>query len=371
MSFVSIDASNDTSRPTFFEMVAAERLTPSLKAAVVYSLWVYAQRRRWMRYLLEFEDEVCFFGAVVLEWSSLVSASGSLAESLYGLKRASTEPGSKGGSISSRQRFLSVLFLVVVPYLSNKLAKLGNVSNQSEGRGDMAESQTSGHTVEGSSAHSTLRSCFRRILGILKAVYPWLHLSYEGLDFIYQLKYLVGQTPYFSPWLQLSKLKVVRVSGDDVIQQVRTKETKRWQALNRVRNQPSPEWWKGVKEAFLRLGFFTSDHGRHAIVVLVFAFKALEWWYSTGEEKLQKTRALPVPPPPPPPKPHPDGVGLPEEPDTCPICRKDRQNPAQIVVSGYVFCYRCIFYFVERHKYCPVTRIPASADHIRRLFKGS
>lgn len=40
MSFVSFGTAEDPSRPTFFELVAAERLTPSLKAAVTYSLWV-------------------------------------------------------------------------------------------------------------------------------------------------------------------------------------------------------------------------------------------------------------------------------------------------------------------------------------------
>lgn len=40
MSFVSLGG--DGSRPTFFELVAAERLMPSLKAATVYSLSVYA-----------------------------------------------------------------------------------------------------------------------------------------------------------------------------------------------------------------------------------------------------------------------------------------------------------------------------------------
>lgn len=41
MSFVSVGG-DETSRPTYFEVVAAERLVPSLKAAVVYALSVRA-----------------------------------------------------------------------------------------------------------------------------------------------------------------------------------------------------------------------------------------------------------------------------------------------------------------------------------------
>lgn len=39
MSFVALGGDGST-RPTFFELVAAERLMPSLKAATVYSLSV-------------------------------------------------------------------------------------------------------------------------------------------------------------------------------------------------------------------------------------------------------------------------------------------------------------------------------------------
>ena len=48
----------------------------------------------------------------------------------------------------------------------------------------------------------------------------------------------------------------------------------------------------------------------------------LEWWYTSGEEKLASQKALPPPPPPPAPRPAPDGVPLPEDPATCPLCRQ-------------------------------------------------
>lgn len=58
MSFVSLGG--DGLRPTFFELVAADRLMASLKAAVVYSLSVYAQRRPSLHRLLDREDELFF-----------------------------------------------------------------------------------------------------------------------------------------------------------------------------------------------------------------------------------------------------------------------------------------------------------------------
>ena len=51
-------------------------------------------------------------------------------------------------------------------------------------------------------------------------------------------------------------------------------------------------------------------------------------------------------------------------------CRRPRVNPATLVVSGYVFCYPCVFGWVAQHRCSPVTRQPATLDHARRLFEA-
>jgi peroxin-12 len=40
-------------------------------------------------------------------------------------------------------------------------------------------------------------------------------------------------------------------------------------------------------------------------------------------------------------------------------------------VSGYAFCYPCIFTHVQQHGRCPVTHIPATVDSIRRLYQST
>lgn len=50
--------------------------------------------------------------------------------------------------------------------------------------------------------------------------------------------------------------------------------------------------------------------------------------------------------------------------------RHNRVNPATLAVSGYVFCYPCIFNWVAQRRCCPVTRQPATLDHVRRLFEA-
>lgn len=106
-------------KPTYFEVYAADKLVPSLKAALIYSLsvrgrsgllspicvhvsssWaavacadgvlllqVAGQTRSWVLRLLQYEDEVFALVSLLLERHSLANLHATFAESLYGLKR--------------------------------------------------------------------------------------------------------------------------------------------------------------------------------------------------------------------------------------------------------------------------------------------
>lgn len=115
MSFVSLGG--DGLRPTFFELIAADRLMPSLKAAVVYGLSVAAQRRPGLHRLLDREDELFFLVAIALDRQALAAGGGSFAEGLYGLRRAPVEGAAgagAGGPLSPSQRQMSLVLLVSV-----------------------------------------------------------------------------------------------------------------------------------------------------------------------------------------------------------------------------------------------------------------
>ncbi len=42
-----------------------------------------------------------------------------------------------------------------------------------------------------------------------------------------------------------------------------------------------------------------------------------------------------------------------------------------VEVSGYVFCYPCIFRHVSEHGRCPVTLVSATVDNVRRLYQNT
>ena len=126
-------------RPTFFELIAADKLVPSLRAALVYSVGVLVSRRPSLARLLDHEDEAFALFMLLVEWHSFATSDGSLAEGLYGLQRTRargsraprTEPASRrepresaARRITKAQRIASVVLLAAVPYARAKLDKL-------------------------------------------------------------------------------------------------------------------------------------------------------------------------------------------------------------------------------------------------------
>lgn len=57
----------------------------------------------------------------------------------------------------------------------------------------------------------------QQLVRAFATIYPWLNAGYEGSLLVYQVLYLVNRTPYFSPWLHMLGLQVVRAPvGDQV-----------------------------------------------------------------------------------------------------------------------------------------------------------
>lgn len=376
MSFVALGGDGST-RPTFFELVAAERLMPSLKAATIYSLSIFAQRRPMFHRLLDWEDEVFALITALLDRQSLQNGSSSFAESLYGLRRAGrpTSQGLPDPALLHRGQQHTLAVLVLLPYLKSKLDRLYSVHRRVDGVLGLtfarAQTESARHEAAGG---STLQAQLQRLkattLNCFLRVYPWVHASQEALRFGYQLLYLLDSTPYFSPVLHLLQQHVVRVSGHEMVEVQRRKQRQRQQQLQGAL-QSGPWLVRVLRQGWLHSSYALADHTRNALILSVFAFKLLEWWYLSAESKLGGTKAPPIPPPPPAPRPAIDGVPLPEDRSVCALCRKKRTNPAMAACSGYVFCYPCIFPFVDQHGCCPVTRLPCTLEQVRKLYQSA
>ena len=425
MAFVAL-ASDAGAAPTFFELVAADRLMPSLKAAAAYTLsvslgvggWggggglrrreekgesgdvaafshttpcpplpaqVFAQRRPSLHRFLAYEDELFALLSLALERGALARHSASFADTLYGLRRAPLPPS--GGSpsrrpLTRREQRRTLAFLVLAPYARSKLDALYTRSTR-PGPGGARVPLAHAAPVDAAPPTRAQRAVDAATAALVRA-YPTIIGVIEGLRFVYQTAYLldggVGSvrggggssagrssppptTPrFFGPSHALLRQAVVRVSGPELADA----DARTWAARRATLTSRGP-----LGRATARAAWAASDHGRSALILAVFGFKALEWWYTTGETALGGRKPLPPPPPPPAPPPARGGVPLPADPSLCPLCATPTTNPAMAVPSGYVFCYPCLYGHVSTHGACPVTRLPCGVEGVRRLYQSS
>ncbi|XP_068653652.1 peroxisome biogenesis protein 12 [Aristolochia californica] len=379
-------------RPTFFEMAAAQQLPASLRAALTYSIGVLALRRPFLHKVLDYDDEFFALLMMVLETHSLRTTDASFSESLYGLRRRSVKispskyvPQIEAGGhirnpgLEKRQKILSVVFLVILPYFKSKLQSIYNKEREAVlqaslwGRDDPRYNDTDYSTGETSNLHNEARDgglshltlLKRRIQTVVGACYPWLHATNEGLSFAYQLLYLLDATGFYTPGLHVLGVHVCRATGQELmdtssrISKIRSRERERLRG---------PPWLKALQRVLLSCIYTTLDYAQTGLITAVFFFKMMEWWYQSAEERMSAPTVYPPPPPPLPPKVAEDGIPLPPDKTICPLCSQKRANPSVVSVSGFVFCYTCIFKYVSQYKRCPVTLMPAAVDQIRRLF---
>ncbi|KAH9658882.1 peroxisome biogenesis protein 12 [Citrus sinensis] len=360
-------------RPTFFEMAAAQQLPASLRAAVTYSVGVLALRRPFLHKVLDYEDEFFALLMLILETHSLRNTDASFSESLYGLRRRSvrirakkddtrlkSSDGIHHSGLEKRQRVLSVVFMVVMPYFKSKLHSVYNKEREArlqaslwgptDERFDDADYFGGGGNPlvsrGGTDAETSVRTRLtKKIQKTIFACYPWLHASCEGLSFTYQLLYLLDATGFYSVGLHALGIHVCRATGQELmdnssrISKIRSRERERLLG---------PLWLKKLQGALLSCAYTMLDYAQTGLIAAVFFFKMMEWWYQSAEERMSAPTVYPPPPPPPPPKVAREGIPLPPDRTICPLCSQKRANPSVVTVSGFVFCYACIFKYVSQ-----------------------
>eukprot|EP00697_Spironema_sp_BW2_P004970 gnl/Spiro4/16718_TR8997_c0_g1_i1.p1 gnl/Spiro4/16718_TR8997_c0_g1~~gnl/Spiro4/16718_TR8997_c0_g1_i1.p1 ORF type:complete len:354 (+),score=53.60 gnl/Spiro4/16718_TR8997_c0_g1_i1:91-1152(+) len=342
-------------RPSFFEMLAQDRMTSGIKAAAHYFLATLAPHHATAARLLEPFDEI-FTGCMLLvESHSLWSCDSTFAEHFYDLKRTPCRTGNKADaagvrSLSHLQRVGSLFFLVVVPYLKSKLDDLFSNTTQVPRRDDHDADFLPEPTVQ----NQTLR--------YFRLLYPFCNGLYEFSIFFFQLLYLVEASRFFTPFQWILRLVTRRVTPADLA-------LRELQQAFEMPRRPGESVLSTLKRVLARVGRAALFYSKYFLIISAFLFKILEWWYSsTGDSQ---PNVLPVPPPPsaPPPAAR-NGVVLPADPTVCALCNNRRTNPTLVVVSGFVFCYSCIFSYVQTHERCPVTFLPTNLDQICKLYES-
>ncbi|KAF3604809.1 hypothetical protein DY000_02051498 [Brassica cretica] len=348
-------------------MAAAQQLPSSLRAALTYSLGVFALRRSFLHRILDYEDEFFASLMLVLEGHSLRTTV------RLRLGKGSGEEVQRSG-LEKRQRILSVVFLVVLPYFKSKLHGIYNKEREARLRESLWGTEDQGEepvVPRGNSGNQELSVRVQLATKIKKLSFmPRVGnldvlLLCAGLSFTYQVLYLLDATGFYSLVLQALRIQVCRATGEELMDTSSRISKIRNHERERLRGPP---WFKTVQGALLSCSYVVLDYAQTGLIAAVFIFKMMEWWYQSAEERLTAPTVYPPPPPPPSPKVAKEGIHLPPDRTLCALCLQKLANPSVVTVSGFVFCYSCVFKYVSQYKRCPVTLIPASVDQIRRLF---
>lgn len=338
----------DSELPSFFETVAADSLVSSLRSALAFSVSVFAARNPRLNPILEHEDEAFACLMLLLEWQSLASNDASVAESLYGLRRAGAASGAAVG-LSRLQRLGSVVALVVLPYLRAKAARAyaARTGGTAAQLGLLPSTRPSTDAVPSRAERAFL------------TLYPLCSTAVDLLSWTCGVAFVLGKSRTHSPSLRALRLALVRCQPGDA------------DALGARGAKARAALLRGVPagRALLQLFFAAADAARPTLLAAVLAFKLAEWWFSADTQKaMAPDTKLPVPPPPPPLPLAFGGVPLPLNKRLCPLCNKTRKNAALCAPSGLAFCYPCIFGALQATGRCPVTGVPCSEAELWRLF---
>ncbi|PNX80614.1 peroxisome biogenesis protein 12-like [Trifolium pratense] len=173
---------------------------------------------------------------LVLEAHSLRTTDASFSESLYGLRRRpanikinnndDTLTATTTSQLRRRQKLLSLLFLVVLPYLKSKLHSIYNKEREARIQATLWGDENESYDFQQDSLLSTsaldsrasvttrITKRFQKIVGFC---YPLLHAGTEGFQFAYQMLYLLDATGYYSLALHALGINVCRATGQELV----------------------------------------------------------------------------------------------------------------------------------------------------------
>ncbi|CAI5742422.1 unnamed protein product [Peronospora destructor] len=359
------DDGSITAAPSLFDLLMQERMAVGLKSAVEYLVHTLCESYPNLAVLLPVRclDESYALLRCCIE-SYFLSRYDSLAtEKFYGIKRvmiANVNAKATTSPLTPRARKLALFFAVLVPYLKTKLDAYYKATAELLTNTTVASTRNAATDDRREKRMSRFFQCLRSFAYLLTlkkgfvATYPYAHVTYEGSFFLYQWLYLFEDTPFFSPFLKWMKTVLVRVTADDEV------------------NVPSEENDVPVRRFVVRMMWVTVDHSYVLLLMGIAAYKFIEWMYSDEGVSSAKLRSIgtdaPVPPPPLPPQFSDQALALATtDPTFCPLCKQKRANPA-MVPSGYVFCYPCIYRYVEQHGECPLTQMKCELATIAKIY---
>lgn len=310
-----------------------------------------------------------------LQWQSLSSNDASITEKLYGLKRINSS-NSSNQYISRKQKMLSLVLMILLPRLIDKLRTFAQQINE----GFQFQSRNENQTIMPSTTSSNivLQYIPTRLHQPIQTIYtsiqklhyytiktcalllPYIEFSADISVIAYQIMYLCGKSEYHHPIFALLNMKL---SKSRFLQNTTTNNNSTTSTTNIQQNNATT----GTNN-------ITNNWSVIIVLTLILTVRTAEYLRSHQNEhenqnlsgRLSGPVALPS-------VPEAGKVGrgciIPSlDSNICSICNHTRQNPCASS-SGYVFCYLCLLPYIREFHRCPVTGLHCEEMDIIRLYE--
>jgi peroxin-12 len=387
-----MDQPENAYRPSFFEMIAQDRLMLGLKPALKHCMLTVASWYPSISIIKHYHAEMFYSLMYFLEKHYLKVYDASFSENFYGLKRVQVKTRALAFSINgsdnqndrmdklsrSGKRY-ALIMLILIPYVRDKLDVLFERLKNPLVDEDGFEFQD---PAERDAANN--QSNFTKYF---IGCYPYMYAAIEAICFVFQLRFLFESSCFFSPGLLLLRQHVQRLTMQDMrniqehgsihvpapirlpVDRDNRGMNSAWSEANSNAGSGSSSWINSMRRFVGNVEYFMADYAKSFILAGLLSFKILEWWYShANTSRVQKQ--LPNPPAP---KPLDSltisRLNMSHDKSLCGLCHQKRTNPA-ITLTGYAFCYPCLFNYVQTHGRCPITSASMSVEHIRRIYES-
>ncbi|KAJ8331436.1 ubiquitin-protein ligase peroxin 12 [Batrachochytrium dendrobatidis] len=220
-----IFSTEDAYKPFLFELISQDKMRELLQPAFKYILTVAAQSYpRWL--LLAYRHDKLIYALImaIIDYHRLCRWGGSFTETFYGLCRSGVKDSSSTTtSLSPSQIRKSLAALILVPLVKSKLDEIHErlaqrrTSERFVGFVPESDSETQIPSTNLFNSSSNLEKLGKIAVKVFKAGYPYTNAAYSAIILGFQIAYMYGKTPYYSPWLYLCGLKLKRLSVSDYV----------------------------------------------------------------------------------------------------------------------------------------------------------
>ena len=333
--------------------------------------------------LASYQSEIEMIIIYFILRKSLISYSNStLAESMYGLKRSRVSRDLSVFNLQEIDGVRAALLLSIGPYMKRRLDKYYEHNRDRDQYGTLEDLTVEQRTNSEPSRLKQSRSLFIYL-------YPFLHMSHNGIQLAYQFAFLIGKSSYFDVSQHFLRQIVRRVTLADINP---AKNSKASVAKPFAEQIPEPVLLRikkaaaiGVTSALLVgwIGKFRQEMRRNRTRLIINrdanananadAGSGLEGQDRPGDMTMtgNSSSEVVIPPPPLPSsgKYFQDSVKPSSDPRLCPLCLQKRVNPAASS-SGFVFCYKClVVYLREKGPKCPIVGMRCEEKQVVRLYE--